>query len=87
LLNKFIDMGAFGIKTMAFEQWLQFVFIPAVKEALAGERAAPAKSQVGRHAAKCFDGDADASHLTDLLCSFDDTYEQEVGALHRTPGM
>jgi uncharacterized protein YqcC (DUF446 family) len=80
--DKFIDMGAFGTNTMTFEQWLQFV--PAVKEALAGERAAPAKSQVGSHAVKCFDGDADACHLKDLICEFDATYEQEVGALHRT---
>ena len=33
--DKFIDMGAFGTNTMTFEQWLQFV--PAVKEALAGD--------------------------------------------------
>ena len=34
--DKFINMGAFGMNTMALEQWLQFVFLPAVKDTLAG---------------------------------------------------
>jgi uncharacterized protein YqcC (DUF446 family) len=45
--DKFVNMGAFGRNTMVFEQWLQFVFIPAVSEALAGQRTPPAKSEVG----------------------------------------
>ncbi|MGA2710929.1 MAG: YqcC family protein [Steroidobacteraceae bacterium] len=83
--DKFIDMGAFGANKMAYEQWLQFVFIPAVKEALAGQRAAPARSEVGIRAVKCFDGDSNASHLADLLCEFDDTYMQEVAGSPARP--
>ncbi len=30
----FQDMGAFGMKTMSFDQWLQFVFVPNVRKLL-----------------------------------------------------
>jgi uncharacterized protein YqcC (DUF446 family) len=75
--DKFIAMGAFGANKMAYEQWLQFVFIPAVKEALAGQRAAPARSEAGIYAVKYFDG-SDADTLVRLLNEFDKTYDQEV---------
>jgi uncharacterized protein YqcC (DUF446 family) len=31
----FTDMGPFGMDTMAFEQWLCFVFVPNVEELIA----------------------------------------------------
>jgi uncharacterized protein YqcC (DUF446 family) len=76
--DKFIDMGPFGRNTMAFEQWLQFVFLPAVKEALSGEREPPKTSQVHIHAVKAFDGQSEAAPLVRLLCDFDETYLKEV---------
>jgi uncharacterized protein YqcC (DUF446 family) len=63
---------------MGFEQWLQFVFLPAVKEALAGEREPPKKSEVHIRAVKEFDGRSDADALVQLLCDFDEAYMQEV---------
>jgi TPR repeat protein len=71
--DKFIDMGAFGANKMAYEQWLQFVFIPAVREP-------PKSSQVHIHAVRCFDGQSDRGALVQLLCDFDETYMQEVAA-------
>ncbi len=61
---------AFAMDTMSYSQWLQFVFIPRVKEA-AAERHFPPKSQVGAQAMREFDGLPEASHLLHLLCEFD----------------
>jgi uncharacterized protein YqcC (DUF446 family) len=78
--EKFIDMGPFGGNTIGFEQWLQFVFLPAVKEALAGEREPPKTSQVHIRAVREFDGQSDRDALVQLLCDFDETYMQEVAS-------
>src|SRR5215470_14142318 len=58
--------AAFAMDTMSFSQWLQFVFIPKVKEA-AKAKQFPAKSQVGAQAVREFDGLSTASHLVTLL--------------------
>lgn len=76
--DKFIDMGPFGRNTMGFERWLQFVFLPAVREALAGEREPPKSSEVHIHAVREFDGQSGRDALVRLLCDFDETYMQEV---------
>jgi hypothetical protein len=55
------------------------VFIPAVREALAGQQTLPAKSEVGIYAVKNLDG-LGADTLVGLLNEFDHTYAQEVGA-------
>ena len=61
---------AFGMDTMAFTEWLQFVFLPRVRECLeTGDF--PASSQVGVHAIREFDGWDEASGLVSLLCEFD----------------
>jgi len=78
--DKFIDMGAFGANKMAFEQWLQFVFLPAVKDTLAGQRQAPKSSSVGVYACRNFDGNQDRDTLVHLLSEFDHAFEQEVCA-------
>lgn len=62
---------AFGADTMAFSQWLQFVFLPNAREAVAGKRALPRRSMVGAQAVREFDGDEEAEHLCSLLSSFD----------------
>ncbi len=61
---------AFAMDTMSFSQWLQFVFIPKVKEA-ADANQFPAKSQVGAQAVREFDALPSASRLITLLCEFD----------------
>jgi len=55
---------------MSFGQWLQFVFIPKVKEAVQASQF-PTKSQVGVQAVREFDTLPAASHLVTLLCEFD----------------
>jgi uncharacterized protein YqcC (DUF446 family) len=61
---------AFAMDTMSFAQWLQFVFIPKVKEA-AKTNQFPAKSQVGIQAIREFDTVPAASRLVTLLSEFD----------------
>jgi uncharacterized protein YqcC (DUF446 family) len=62
---------AFAMDTMTFSQWLQFIFIPRVKEivAIAGEF--PRRSMVGAQAVREFDGAPEASDLVGLLSEFD----------------
>jgi uncharacterized protein YqcC (DUF446 family) len=62
--------AAFAMDTMSFGQWLQFVFIPKVKEAAQASQF-PAKSQVGTQAVREFDTLPAASNLVTLLCEFD----------------
>jgi len=61
---------AFAMDTMAFSQWLQFIFIPRVKDSAASGKL-PSKSQVAAQAVREFDGQQEASHLTTLLSEFD----------------
>ncbi len=56
--------------TMAFTEWLQFVFLPRVREcSQTGEF--PATGQVSVQAIREFDGWHEASDLVSLLCEFD----------------
>jgi uncharacterized protein YqcC (DUF446 family) len=67
----FHNMGAFGMNTMTFEQWLQFVLVPRVEEALETEGPWPGSSDVAVHATRQFDGALDRDKLLDLLRNFD----------------
>jgi len=61
---------AFAMDTMAFSQWLQFIFLPRVHEAVAANRF-PKNSSVGAQAVREFDGQPEASGLITLLSEFD----------------
>ena len=65
--------AAFAMDTMSFSQWLQFIFIPKVKEAAKANQF-PAKSQVGVQAVREYDTVPDASHLVTLLSEFDSLF-------------
>jgi uncharacterized protein YqcC (DUF446 family) len=66
---------AFAQDTMAYPEWLQFVFLPAVREAVAtGEF--PEGSEVGAQAVREFDGWPEAGPLTTLLSEFDALFER-----------
>jgi uncharacterized protein YqcC (DUF446 family) len=56
---------------MTFAQWLQFVFIPSVRNILGTKGDFPAYSMVGTQAIREFDGDERASRLVQLLNEFD----------------
>ena len=62
--------GAFGLDKMAFSQWLQFIFIPRVREAIATNHFPPS-SDVGTQAVREFDTEPRAAHLAILLSEFD----------------
>jgi uncharacterized protein YqcC (DUF446 family) len=62
--------SAFAMDTMAFEQWLQFVFIPRVRDAVASN-SFPSSSSVAAQAVREFDTVPQANGLVSLLSEFD----------------
>lgn len=69
--EKFVDMGAFGMKTLSPEQWLQFVLLPNVRDIITQKGEFPSESNVSVWATRNFDGDPDADTLLSLLRDFD----------------
>ncbi len=64
--------AAFAGDTMAFPQWLQFIFIPNVRAIIAQQGKFPASSQVGAYAVREFDTyGEDVGPLAILLSEFD----------------
>ena len=63
--------AAFAMDTMPFAHWLQFIFIPRVRELIATAGTFPRSSQVGAQAVREFDGVHEASGLVSLLSDFD----------------
>ncbi|ABF41784.1 tRNA pseudouridine synthase C [Candidatus Koribacter versatilis Ellin345] len=61
---------AFAMDTMTYAQWLQFAFLPRVREAITSQQF-PKSSDVGTQAIREFDGDINASGLVTRLCDFD----------------
>jgi uncharacterized protein YqcC (DUF446 family) len=69
--SAYSGMGAFGANTMRFEQWLQFVLLPRLRE-IAGEGGEfPQGSMIADHAMRVFDGDVAARDLQVLLVDLD----------------
>jgi uncharacterized protein YqcC (DUF446 family) len=75
----FVDMGAFGMKTLSPEQWLQFVLVPNVRDIIVQRGAFPRSSAVSVWAFRNFDGDPDADQLLGLLGEFDALFEGDLG--------
>ena len=73
--EKYEFQSAFGMDTMAFSQWLQFVFLPRVQEA-ATQDSFPSESNVAAQATREFDGMAETSQLVTLLTEFDDLFDE-----------
>ena len=67
--------AAFAMDTMAFSQWLQFVFIPRVRSLLENGGQWPPSSHVGAQAVREFDGVNEASDLVSLLSEFDALFD------------
>lgn len=61
---------AFAMDTMTFSQWLQFIFIPRVRDC-AASGIFPSTSQVSNQAIREFEGMPEASHLVTLISEFD----------------
>jgi uncharacterized protein YqcC (DUF446 family)/Tfp pilus assembly protein PilF len=79
----FVDMGAFGMRTMAFEQWLRYVFVPSVEERLASGGPWPSSSSVGVQATREGDTDPVARELTEPLRAFDSLFERPAPTVLR----
>jgi uncharacterized protein YqcC (DUF446 family) len=62
---------AFAMDKMTFTSWLQFVFIPRVRQIIETNGPFPTQSQVGAQAVREFDGNDDANRLVTLLSDFD----------------
>ncbi len=62
---------AFAQDTMAYSQWLQFVFLPRVREIAAEGGSFPSSSMVGAQAVREFDGRHELADLVSELCAFD----------------
>jgi|SRR5579859_1951182 len=67
---------AFAMDTMTFAQWLQFIFLTRVREAVASNRF-PGSSSVGAQAVREFDGDPQAGRLVTLLAEFDALFDEK----------
>lgn len=65
---------AFAMDTMSYAQWLQLVFLPQVREAIASKQF-PSSSNVGAQAIREFDGVENATGLVTLLSEFDALFE------------
>jgi uncharacterized protein YqcC (DUF446 family) len=74
--EKYEFRSAFGMDTMAFSQWLQFVFLPRVREAAAQE-SFPSESNVAVQATREFDGMAEPAQLETLLTEFDALFDKK----------
>ncbi len=74
--EKLVEMGAFGSKTMAFSEWLQFVLLPRVQQIIETREEFPAQSNVAAYAYREFDGVADREILIQLLADFDRLFNE-----------
>ncbi len=73
----FVDMGAFGLRSMAFVQWLRWVFVPNVERLLTSDGPWPASSQVATIAYREGDTDPVVAALVEPLSRFDALFGDE----------
>lgn len=72
----FESEAAFFSDRMAFEEWLQWVLLPRVREICAEHGEFPAGSQLGAYAVRQFDGDDATGELVLRLASLDQLIER-----------
>jgi uncharacterized protein YqcC (DUF446 family) len=59
--------GAFGLGTVAFDNWLQVVFVLRLRQVATGDFDLPSSSAVGAQAVREWDGYQDRDRLLDLI--------------------
>src|SRR5262249_23452021 len=69
--EKYNFTRAFAMDTMSYDQWLQFVFLPRVRDIISTKGKFPASSSVGAQAVREFDAYPNAGGLITLLSEFD----------------
>jgi uncharacterized protein YqcC (DUF446 family) len=72
--SAFEDMGAFGMNTMPFTDWLRWVFVPRVEQLIASNGPWPTSSQVAAQAAREGDTDDVVMSLVPALSTFDELF-------------
>jgi uncharacterized protein YqcC (DUF446 family) len=70
----FENMGAFGMNTMPFTDWLRWVFVPNVEGLIASKGPWPGSSQVSAQAAREGDTDDVVRSLVPALTAFDELF-------------
>jgi uncharacterized protein YqcC (DUF446 family) len=71
----------FCIDTLSFEQWLQWILLPRMKQILEQNEPLPAKSAIFAYAQEQLGrGEAPASRLLSLIKRFDDLITIQAGA-------
>jgi PhnB protein len=70
--DRYENMGAFGSNTMTFEQWIQFILIPRIKDIISTKGEFPSESQLAAYAVRAFDGDYETDRLHELLYELDE---------------
>lgn len=63
--------SAFAMDTMAFSQWLQWIFVPRVRSIIESNGDFPSGSSVATQAVREFDGYDEAGDLVGFLSEFD----------------
>lgn len=72
----------FCLDTLAFEQWLQWIFLPRMKEILEQSHPLPAKSGIYEYAEEClFNKSIQSTDLLTLIKRFDDLIAIESGVV------
>ncbi|MEP6862440.1 MAG: YqcC family protein [Deltaproteobacteria bacterium] len=69
--DKLVDAGPFGMHTLAFEQWLRYVFVPSVEALIASHGPWPTESMVAAHATREWDGHPNPDDMLSALAAFD----------------
>lgn len=83
--ESFIDMGAFGSRTMTFEQWIQFVLIERIRQIIAEKSEFPESSNLAGYAVRYFDGDHEAGALQQILSELDALINKETRSKQAPP--
>ncbi len=70
--ERLVNMGPFGHKTLAPEEWIQFVLLARLRAVVAANGEFPTTSELGVWATRQFDGDRDSARLVTLLHHLDE---------------
>ena len=72
----------FCMDTLKFEQWLQWIFLPRMKETIEQTKPLPAKSGIYEYAEECLHkNDPSTNPLLKQLKTFDDLISIQAGVL------
>lgn len=77
--SKFENMGKYGRNTLTVEQWIQFVFLPGLYQAIEKKEEFITESTVAAYALHALSRDERSTHLIKLLAYLDDAINLNLG--------